>query len=688
MSTKELFLEIGCEEIPAGFIPRATAEMEAIITRELATARLSFSEIKTLATPRRLALVVKGIPAVQPDAEITATGPSIKAAYDPSGNPTKAAIGFARGQGVDVAALQTITTDKGEYLFASKHETGRPTYELLTEMLPTLVANIPFKKSMRWGDQDVRFARPIHWIVALFDGTVVPFSFGTIESGKMSRGHRFMANTSFPVNDFASYLDECERHFVIPDSEKRKEIIRRETHRVAAAAGGHLLPDEDLLEQVTYLVEYPSAVHGTFSPEFLKVPKEVLITSMRSHQRYFSIVDANGGLLPGFITINNTLTEDPTVVVKGNERVLRARLSDARFFFEEDQKVRLDERVEALKKVVYQQKLGTSFEKMERFKTLAEGLADQLNPAVKSQASRAAWLCKADLVSGMVGEFPEVQGIMGREYALLEGENAEVANAIAEHYLPTQAGGELPASDIGAFVSIADKLDTICGCFGVGLIPTGAADPYALRRATIGIIAIILDRGYRLPLRSLIDRTLELLSAKLTRPKEQVASDVLEFFRARFVNLLGNLFAADAVDAAIAAGFDDLVDVRARIAALAEFKTHPDFEPLAVAFKRVGNITKEGVDAPVDPSLFQDDAERVLYEAIRAVRASADGLISSDAWLDALTEIATLRGPVDSFFDKVMVMADEEQVRTNRLALLTTIARLFGKVADFSKIAG
>ena len=687
MSAKELFIEIGCEEIPAGFIPRATSEMEALITKELAIARLTFSEIKTLATPRRLVLVVKGIPSVQPDAEITATGPSIKAAYDLSGKPTKAAEGFARGQGVDIAALQTITTDKGEYLFVSKHVTGRPTFEILAELLPALIANIPFKKSMRWGDGDVRFARPVHWIVALFDGTVVPFSFGTVESGKVSRGHRFMANTTFPVNNFAHYLEECERHFVIPDPEKRKEIIRRETHRVAVAAGGHLLPDEELLEQVTYLVEYPSAVHGTFSPEFLKVPKEVLITSMRSHQRYFSIVDANGGLLPGFITINNTLTEDPAIVVKGNERVLRARLSDARFFFEEDKKVHLDERVDSLKKVVYQQKLGTSFEKMERFKSLAEGLADQINPAVKAQTSRAAWLCKADLVSAMVGEFPEVQGIMGREYALLEGESADIANAIAEHYLPNQAGGELPASEIGAFVSIADKMDTICGCFSVGLIPTGAADPYALRRATIGIIAIILDRGYRLSICSLIDQSLDLLSAKITRPKEQVAADVLEFFRARFVNLLGSLFATDVVDAAIAAGFDDLVNVKTRIAALAEFKTHPDFEPLTVAFKRVGNIIKEGIDAPVDPSLFQDDAEGGLYKAIQMVKSSADGLISTGSWLAALTEIASLRGPVDSFFDKVMVMAEDQLVRTNRLALLTTIARLFGKIADFSRIA-
>ncbi|MDD2853621.1 MAG: glycine--tRNA ligase subunit beta [Desulfuromonadaceae bacterium] len=687
MSTKELFFEIGCEEIPAGFIPRATAEMEAFIIKELALARLSFSEVKTMATPRRLVLVVTGIPSVQPDAEITTTGPSVKAAYDASGNPTKAAEGFARGQGIAVSELQTITTEKGEYLFVSKHENGRPTFQILSELLPALVAAIPFKKSMRWGDGDVRFARPIHWIVALFDGTVVPFSFGTIESGKVSRGHRFMANTPFPVNGFAHYLEECERHFVIPDAEKRKEIIRRETHRVAVASGGHLLPDEELVEQVAYLVEYPSAVRGTFSEEFLKVPKEVLITSMRTNQRYFSIVDANGGLMPGFITINNTLTEDPSVVVKGNERVLRARLSDARFFFEEDQKVRLDERVESLKKVVYQQKLGTSYEKMERFRIIAEGLAEKLNPAVKAQTARAAWLCKADLVSGMVGEFPEVQGIMGREYALLEGEHADIATAIAEHYLPTQAGGELPASDIGAFVSIADKLDTICGCFGVGLIPTGAADPYALRRATIGIIAIILDKGCRLSLNTLIDNALSLLSTKLTRPNAEVAGDVREFFRARFVNLLGSSFATGTVDAAVSAGFDDLVEVKARIAALAEFENHADFEPLTVAFKRIGNIIKNGTDAPVDPALFEDTAEQALYDAFQSVKISVATRVAAGSWLDALTEIATLRGPVDLFFDRVMVMAEDQRVKTNRLALLTAIARMFSKIADFSRLA-
>ncbi len=685
--TKELFLEIGTEEIPAGFLPRAMAEMEALITKELETVRLAFGQVKTLATPRRLAVVVKDIPAVQPDAEITALGPARGVAFDAEGKPTRAGEGFARGQGVAVGELTVVTTEKGEYVAAVKKESGRPTPELLAEILPRVIGNIPFRKSMRWGDLDVRFARPIHWIVALFDGIVVPFTFGNVESGTTSRGHRFMANQPFPVRDFSHYQDECERHFVIPDPERRKEIIRREIHRVAKAAGGHLLPDEELLDQVTFLAEYPSAVHGTFSPEFLKVPREVLITSMRSHQRYFSIVDGDGKLLPGFITINNTLTEDPSVVVKGNERVLRARLSDARFFFEEDQKVPLAKRVEALKSIVYQAKLGTSHEKMERFKGLAEGLAAQLKPALQEKVARAAWLCKADLVTGMVGEFPEVQGIMGREYALIAGEDPEVAAAIAEHYLPTQAGGELPSSDIGAFVSIADKLDTICGCFGVGLIPTGTADPYALRRSALGIIHIILDKGYPLSLKALVGRALDQLENKLTRKREEVFGDVLNFFEGRFVNLMAGRFPADVVDAVVAVSFDDFNETAAKIAALTEFKGRPDFEPLAVAFKRVCNIVKEPVAAAVNGDIFQESAESELYRSYQAVCSSVVSKVADRDYLAALTGIATLKGAVDDFFDQVMVMAEDERVRTNRLALLQEIKGLFRDIADFAKIA-
>lgn len=685
--SKELLLEIGAEEIPAGFVPKALAAMEEMARKELENSRLAYTEIVTLGTPRRLTLVVKGLPSLQPDAELTATGPSKSAAFDAAGNPTKAAEGFARGQGVTVADLQTITTEKGEYLAVTKKESGRPTHELLAEILPRLINGIPFKKSMRWADLDVRFARPVHWIVALFDGSVIPCSFGPVKSGNISHGHRFMANTPFPVRDFAHYLEECERHFVIVDQERRKETIRRETHRLAKSSGGHLLSDEALLDEVTYLVEYPSAIVGTIPAEFLVVPKEVLITSMRSHQRYFSVVDDQGKLLPCFITIPNTVAEDPSVVVRGNERVLRARLSDARFFFDEDRKVRLENRVESLKSVVYQQKLGTSYEKMERFRALAEYLAEKLNPSVTTDTGRAAFLCKADLVSGMVCEFPEVQGIMGRDYALHDGEKPEVAQAIAEHYLPTQAGGDLPKSDIGAFVSIADKLDTICGCFGVGLIPTGAADPYALRRATIGIISIITDREYTLSISALIDRSLDLLTDKLNRPKDQVRTDTLEFFRARLVNLLANQYPADAVEAAVAVDFDDLTDVTARIRALSAFRLRDDYQALNAAFKRVCNIVKEGTDKTVDPALFQDEAEQTLYKAFQEAATKVESATRSRNYQEALGEIAAIKWAIDSFFDAVMVMADDPAVRTNRLALLTAINRLFGKIADFSRLS-
>lgn len=684
---KDLFLEIGCEEIPAGFIPKAMADLEALIRRELESARLQFGEIVTLGTPRRLALSVQGIDERQADAELTALGPAKQVAYDAEGKPTRACEGFARGQGVEVAALKIVTTEKGEYIAAVKSEKGRASAELLAEILPRMITSIPFKKSMRWSDLEVRFARPVHWIVALFGGIVVPFRFGNIESGKVSRGHRFMANSTFPVQDFANYLEECERHFVIPDPKKRKEIIATEIERVAKLAGGTVLPDEGLLEQVSFLVEYPSAVAGTFSPDFLVVPREVLITSMREHQRYFSMVDGEGRLLPGFITINNTLTEDPQVVVKGNERVLRARLSDARFFFDEDKKVPLADRVDALKKVVYQAKLGTSYEKMERFRTLGKWLSDRLNPQVGAKVERAATLCKADLVTGMVGEFPEVQGIMGREYALYAGEDAEVAKAIAEHYLPTQAGGALPTSDVGAFVSLADKMDTICGCFAVGLIPTGSADPYALRRSALGIINIILERGYREPLDGFIDAALALLQEKATRPLAEVKTDVKEFFRVRFVNLLADRYPADVVDAVTALSLDDLVDTAAKIAALSEFRSRSDFGQLAVAFKRVVNIVKEGVELPVDPSLFEDQAETALNQALTAVAAKVGTLVEKGEYVAALSEIATLKDAVDGFFDKVMVMANDEKVRNNRLALLTRIARLFARLADFSRLS-
>lgn len=683
---KELLFEIGAEEIPAGFVTAAITSIREMLTKELTSARLTFQKIETYGTPRRLVAVITGLPACQPDAELTVSGPSRSAAFTHDGVPTKACEGFLRSQNVTLDQVQYVTTAKGEYLAVTKHETGRPTHELLAEILPRLIPAIPFKKSMRWADLDVRFARPIHWILAIFDGAVIPCTFGPITSGNTSRGHRFMANSTFPVRDAAHYFEECERHFVMVDQERRADTIRRETHRLAKTTGGHLLPDEGLLQEVTNLVEYPSAIMGTIPREFLVVPKEVLITSMRSHQRYFSVVDDQGALLPYFITIPNTCAEDPSVVVKGNERVLRARLSDARFFFDEDRKTPLADRVDALKSVVYQQKLGTSYEKVERFTALAASLAKLVAPGQEETVNRAAYLCKADLVTGMVGEFPEVQGIMGREYALHGGEPAAVANAIAEHYLPTQAGGSLPASDAGAIVSIADKLDTICGCFGVGLIPTGAADPYALRRATIGIISILLDRGYRLSLEQLIGQAITQLEPKLTRPARDVHNDVLEFFKGRFTNLQGNAYPHDVIDATIAAGFDDLVSCEARIKAVDIFRQRDDYAPLLATFKRVGNIVKEEVDAPVDPSLFTDEAEHTLYRVLQETRSAALAKVASQDYLEALTIIAGLKWAVDAFFDAVMVMSEDQAVRMNRLALLTVVQHIFLKVADFSRL--
>ncbi len=684
----ELFLEIGTEELPAGFQRPAMRDLERLLCKELDSARIAYGQVRTFATPRRLAISVADVAPGQQRQELELSGPSVKVAFDAEGKPTKAALGFARSNGVDVSELTTRQTEKGEYLFLSKVVEGGSTAELLPEMLPRVIAGIPFKKSMRWKDLDIRFARPVHWIVALYGGEVVPFGFGNLKSGNISRGHRFMAPRDFAIAGVDSYLAEAERHFFIPDVDKRRELIAGQIQAAADAAGGILLQDEGLLDEVTCLVEDPTPLCGSFEEKYLQLPRELLITTMREHQRYFSLVDGDGKLLPKFITVSNTRAEDPQVVISGNERVIRPRLSDAMFFYTQDQKVKLESRLENLKNVVYQAKLGTSYEKVMRFRQLAVGLADQLDAEVRELTERAALLAKCDLESGMVYEFPELQGIMGREYAAIEGEDPRVAKAIYEHYLPIQAGGELPSDNVGAFVSLADKIDTVCGCFGVGLIPTGTTDPYALRRSAIGILNIILDRGYRVSLQDLIGKSVDLLGAKLTRPAAEVKVDVLEFIRLRFFNLLtGQGYPQDVVDSVLAASFDDAADALERVKALAALKGHSDFEPLAVAFKRVVNIIKGGVGTPVDAALFEEDSEKVLFEATQKTQTEVLARIADGDYAAALGAIATLRGPVDAFFEGVMVMAKDETVRTNRLALLTQVARLFAGIADFSRIA-
>jgi len=688
--TEELLLEIGTEEIPAAFMPDALVALKSLMEKELASRRIAFKEIETFGTPRRLALMAYKVAQAQTDLVSEKLGPAKNIAFDTDGNPTKSAIGFAKGQGIGMAEVTIVTTDKGEYICAKKHEKGVATASLLPEIFVKVLGQLPFPKSMRWRDLDTRFARPVHWIVALYNGEAVPFTFANIASGDTTRGHRFMAPGPVQVSGIASYLDAMKKASVVIDQNQRKKIIVEKLHELAKKAGGVPDADDKLLQEVMFLIEAAFPVLCSFEKEFLDLPKEVLVTTMKKHQKYFPVLDPAGRALNYFIAVNNTEVIDPAVVINGHERVLRARLSDARFFYAEDQKKSLPALSESLKNVLYQKQLGTSYEKMERFRALAMHLAEALmNPTIKPKVERAAYLCKADLVSEMVGEFPELQGIMGREYARLAGEPEAVYQAIYEHYLPRFAGDELPATDVGAVVSIADKLDTIAGCFSVGLIPTGTADPYALRRQCLGIINIILSKKYNISLADLAAAAADQLAAKTSRPKADIIADVLAFFSGRLSNQLTSQGASyDVVDAVLSLGIDNITDSSNRIEALQQMKKDANFEPLAVSFKRVVNILKSGrPEAGIDPSVFELDAERKLYQKYLEIRDKVRELMAQKMYLDALRLISTIRETVDGFFDGVMVMAEDMKVRQNRLALLGEINSLFTNFADFSKIA-
>ena len=685
--SKELLFEIGTEEIPAAFLVKAVTDIEEITKKMFTEKRIPFSGVQVLATPRRLCLYIAEVGEKQEDQTIEKLGPAKKAAFDEKGNPSKAALGFARGQGLDISQLETVTTEKGEYLASRKTIIGEATAALLPEMLTKLVTAIPFRKTMRWADYELRFPRPIHWILALYGGEIVSLQLEAVQSSNCSYGHRFLAPDSFTVENFADYKKKTKENFVIVDPAERKQIILEEARKAAAEVDGKIYYTDDLLETVTFIVEYPVIIRGGFDREFLQVPKEVLTTTMISHQKYFPVTDGTGLLLPYFIAVSNTQARDLSVIARGNEKVIRARLADARFFFEEDQKVPLETRLEALKKVVFHKLLGTSYDKVMRFRKLAAIIVDKINPAIKDTVDRAALLAKADLETQMVGEFSELQGIMGREYARLAGENPVVSEAIYEHYLPIAAGGDLPQTDEGAIVGIADKVDTITGFFGVGLPPTGTADPYALRRQALGVINIILDRRYALPLDFLLDESLKLLDGVLKKPAAEVKKDVRDFFAGRYQNqLIAQGYAYDTVDAVLAVGLNDLVVASEKIKALQAFRTNPEFEPISIAFKRVDNILKDFSNPNVDPKLFATDAERNLYSAAKEIEKQiVDGIEKNDFNL-ALKEMARLRPPVDAFFDSVMVMDKDEKVKFNRLSLLSEISATFHKIADFSKI--
>jgi glycyl-tRNA synthetase beta chain len=685
---KELLLEIGTEEIPAGFVPQALKDLEALAKKELEAKRIDFSEVRTLGTPRRLVLVVQSVSEKQRDEETRKIGPSKQAAFDAKGNPTKAAIGFAKSQSVPVESLIIVQTEKGEYVCAVRKESGKPTLELLSSLLPEWILSIPFQKSMKWADVPIRFARPIHWIVAVFGGKVVPFEVGNIRSGKVTYGHRFMHPAHIPVKDFQSYLKKLREASVIVDPAERKKKIENEMIREGAKVLGRVLKDEDLLNEVNFLVEYPVALCGAFDGKFLSLPQEILIHSMKEHQRYFPVSDDHEKLLPHFICISNIRPKKRKVVVRGNEKVLKARLSDAVFFFEDDLKVPLEKRVEQLKKVVFQAKLGTSYEKVMRFKQLALWITERIDPGLREIVERASHLCKADLVTGMVGEFPKLQGIVGREYARLSNERSEVAEAIYEHYLPAFAGDRVPSGPIGDIVSIADKMDTIVGCFGVGLVPTGTADPFGLRRQALGIIRIILEKKYAISLRALVEESERQLKEKMERPVEQVREEVLDFFRVRYQNfLLDKEYPFDVTDAVLSISFDELLDVQGRIDALRKAREWKDFESIVIAFKRAMNILKGSPPKrEINRSLFAESAEQNLYQSFVKAKEKICLDLSKRDYPAALMEMTEMKRPIDEFFDGVMVMVEDEAIRNNRLALLDEIGKLFLRIADFSKL--
>ncbi|MBX5484735.1 MAG: glycine--tRNA ligase subunit beta [Myxococcaceae bacterium] len=696
MPASDLLLELGAEEIPASFVEPALADLARVIVERAKEARLTHGEVRTFGTPRRLAVLVRDVAARSEDVTKEVTGPSVKAAFDAAGKPTRAAEKFAESVGLSVDRLLRVKTPKGEYLAAKLEEKGRPAPELLPAVLHAAVHGINFKKSMRWGDVELSFARPLHWIVALFGEEVIPVVFGDVRSGRTTYGHRFLAPQPIELRRPADYVEALRAAHVIVDPVERRKLVHERVRAGAEKAGGRLLEDEALLDQVTYLVELPNPVVGSFDERHLDLPPEVLIQEMKSHQRYFSVVDEHGKLLPRFVAVSNTPVKDERVSLRGYERVLRARLSDGRFFFDEDRKHSLETRVPKLERVVFQQKLGTYAEKIERFRLLADFIARRSGKAdILPILERAATLAKADLVTGMVGEFPELQGVMGREYAKASGEKPEVALAIFEHYLPRNAQDSLPTQDPGALIGIADRLDTIVGIFGIGKGPSAAADPFGLRRATLAIIHIVLHRGYRFSLVAAIDRALELLEPKLADQKRKaneppVRDQVLEFFRGRLKVMWAEEHRPDVVEAVLSAGFDDLVAAHLRLKALSAIVGQADFAPLAVAFKRVVNIVEKqgrdiGAGAP-DPGRFQDDAEKALFEAYTQAKGKVDALVKADDYAGALREITALKPAVDRFFDRVMVMAEDRALRENRVRLLMQIGGLFGRIADFSKI--
>ena len=676
---RDLLFEIGTEEIPAHVMPHLLEDLAQLAETMLKEHRLSYEKVRTLGTPRRAALIVTGLAERQEDINTETRGPSVAIAFDADGNPTKAGAGFARGQGVDPSAL----IQRDGYVYASVHESGAATAELLTLLLPDLVRAIPLPNSMRWGDLDFRFIRPIRWFVALYGTEIVPFTLAGVTSGNHSRGHRTLAPADFVITSAADYEAACEKAYIIVDPERRRAMICEQITETAKACGGTAEITPDLLEEVLYLVEYPTALSGSFEEKYLALPAEAVITPMRDHQRYFPVKAADGSLLPAFITVRNGGKAHLDVVAHGNERVLRARLADAQFFFDEDRKKSLAEHREKLKTVVFQRGLGSMYEKTERLMALTTAIVEEMaagdaDDAALADARRAAELSKADLVTGMVTEFTELQGIMGREYALLDGESPAVARAIDEQYMPRFAGDELPQTPLGVALSVADKIDNIVGTFSQGRIPTGSQDPFGLRRQALGLVLMLIEQESTMLLSDLVDEACDLYDLEEFRDKMQVY--VADFIRLRLKNVLSERGVRYDVQEAVLGDVDLVADVPVRAAYVERLLASEGGEALVQSFVRVGNIARSVTGGTVDPALFKAEEEGALlsaYQAAAAARAEGE---------DTLPAEQALGRAIDTFFDTVMVMDKDARVKENRLSLLKMIDDDLLETADYSKI--
>ncbi|WP_314931940.1 glycine--tRNA ligase subunit beta [Veillonella parvula] len=680
---KDLLFEIGAEEIPAGFMPNILGQLKQLAETKLNDAHLPFESIATYGTPRRLALIVKGLADTSAEISERHKGPSASIAYDADGNATKAAIGFARGKGLDVADL---VVEDG-YIYAETKTAGVSAKDIVTDMLPQLITGLNFPKSMHWGNLDAKFVRPVRWLVALLDEEVIPVEFATVKSGNVTRGHRFLGADEITIKNAASYVDTLKENFVMVDQDARRELISKQLHDIAASKNASIVWDDDLLEEINYLVEWPTALCGGFEESYLALPDAAIITPMKDHQRYFPLVDQNGKLLPMFLTVRNGSDHSIEVVQAGNERVLRARLDDAKFFFNEDRKKPLIDRQDGLTKIVFQEGLGNLADKTERLLKLGRVFGEEcgLHEDAAVVLERATELAKTDLTTGMVTEFTELQGVMGKEYALLDGESEEVAEAIFEQYLPRFAGDVLPQTEAGKVLSIIDKVDNIVATFSRGLIPTGSQDPYALRRQTIGILNILLGSEWNISLRPIFKASMELLNVPAEK-QDELLGQVEEFFTLRLKNIfLDREVPHHVIDLLLSNNELSVADAEGLVNALLANRIDENVE-LVQAYTRMYNLVKDVEYTGVNSDLLKEDAEKALFEA--ATKASE---ASSAAWeagdYDAVVAVpATLVPAINKFFEDVMVMDKDEAIKANRLQLVRLAYSVMAIIGDISAL--